>query len=825
MTCRRQNRTAGTARAVANRGRRGLLGVVMRDARLSRAAPGRRALACAGLVSMLAGLLMLVGAPRSAAATQAPTHTAGATHCSSVQKSGPNMWDPTTNKPFPTASSVTVSQACGLVNQLVNVSWTNFTPSVPNNTGGPYYSNTGTFYGVMVTECRGTTPASMDDCYLADNHGLAVAFGPAGIPNTQYAVTTTAGTGQAKIDIETGLENSFLGCDQKHPCSLVIVPGQGGMPTNCKDHSGDLGLFGSGTALASNTFSLVAGSSGQCSWNDRIVIPLSFAPTPTGCPQRNAAFSAAGSPMLADAMQQWLTKLCAGRHGMTINYDPTLGEPTAVTNAVSKADDVALTTLPASADGVSTGGRPFVYAPIAVSAVSVAYWIDDTSTGQQLGGLELNQRLMAKLLTTSYNPNVGCKGIPPPDNCDPGVERNPFNIFYDPEFKVLNPGIAKAVPTKPLYTGQPNIAPTVLSDPSDMTWTVTRWAGADPDATSFLAGTFDPYGMHVNTFYLGLKYPNNTFQVQDPTLLWSNEYQPVFGLAKAVNYQAVSQDSGANVQSTNPNGTIIYTKDPAEPVGHRALIAVVDQGDAALDHFPVAKLRNAAGDYVRPSNTGMAAALSHMSSDGSGTLQVDLTNKDPKAYPLTMVIYAMAPTSGLSHAKAAAVARFLDFAAGAGQTPGVQPGQLPAGYLPLPASMRARTRKLAAEVANQTGASGGGGGGGGGSGGSGGSGGGSTSSPAPGSGASPSVSLPGVQAGPGISLAAAHPQPATLTRFALPALLILGGLAALAGSSVLLGTSEGGIRGSLRAFGTSTAAMGRSAWHRVSHPIRRRKTR
>ena len=74
---------------------------------------------------------------------------------------------------------------------------------------------------------------------------------------------------------------------------------------------------------------------------------------------------------------------------------------------------------------------------------------------------------------------------------------------------------------------------------------------------------------------------------------------------------------------------------------------------------------------------------------------------------------------------------------------------------------------------------------------------------------------PGAQSGPQISLAAAHPQPAALTRFALPGLLILGGLAALAGSSVLLGTSEGGIRGSLRAFGTSTAAMGRSAWTRV----------
>src|SRR5690349_16577458 len=310
----------------------------MREARLSRAAPGWRALACAGVLSIMAGLLMLAGAPRSAAATDAHTQTASTAHCTSVQKNGPNMWDPTTNHQFGTPSSVTVSQACGLVNQLVKVSWTNFTPSVPNNSPGPFYSNTATYYGVMVTECPGNPPASMDDCYLADNHGLPLAFGPSGLPNTQYAITTTAGTGQANIDIETNLENSFLGCDQTHPCSLVIVPGQGGQPTNCNDHSGDVGLFGSGTALASNTFSLVAGSSGQCSWNNRIVIPLSFAPTPGGCPQRNASFNAVGSPMMTDAMQQWLTGLCAGAHGMTINYDSTLGEPTAVTNAVNKID-------------------------------------------------------------------------------------------------------------------------------------------------------------------------------------------------------------------------------------------------------------------------------------------------------------------------------------------------------------------------------------------------------------------------------------------------------------------------------------------------------
>src|SRR5262249_15732551 len=240
---------------------------------------------------------------------------------SPVTVQGPHLFDPATGRRFPNASTVTVSQPSGLRNQLVHVSWTNFTPSVPNNSAGPFYTNTLTYYAALVTECRGTARASMDNCYLADNHGQPLATGPAGIPNTQYAITTTAGTGQANIEIETGLENSFLGCDQKHPCSLVVVPGQGGQPGNCSDHSSDIGVFGPGTPPAANTSSLAAGASGQCSWNNRIVIPLSFAPTPAGCPVRNAAFTAAGSPMMADAMQQWLTGLCAGRRGMTVNYD------------------------------------------------------------------------------------------------------------------------------------------------------------------------------------------------------------------------------------------------------------------------------------------------------------------------------------------------------------------------------------------------------------------------------------------------------------------------------------------------------------------------
>ena len=217
----------------------------------------------------------------------------------------------------------------------------------------------------------------------------------------------------------------------------------------------------------------------------------------------------------------------------------------------------------------------------------------------------------------------------------------------------------------------------------------------------------------------------------------------------------------------------------------------------------------------------MLAALQGMTSAGQGTKQVNLASKNKKAYPLTMVVYAVVPTSGTSHTKAAAIARFLDFAVGAGQNPGPQPGQLPLGYAPLPASMRAQTRKDAQAVLRQTGASapnnkttnpntGNNG-----------------SSPAPNPTGSPgSVGLPTV--GPssggstGISLVnAADAHPASITRYILPALLILGGLAALAGSSSLIGSSSTPISERLRRIGQGSVTLSRTARSRLG--LRRSK--
>jgi hypothetical protein len=353
-----------------------------------------------------------------------------------------------------------------------------------------------------------------------------------------------------------------------------------------------------------------------------------------------------------------------------------------------------------------------------------------------------------------------------------------------------------------------------------MTWTVTRWIAANSGASNFQSGRYDPWGMHINLEYQGdrLKYPTDAFTAQDSYPVIAHRYSPQFPLYWVPRYQSQNWEPGT-AWFKDQFGN--FPKDPIQPPGQRALIAVLDQGSAAAFRFPVAAIPNASGNYVRPSNSAMAAALHGMQSGGSGTQQVNLASKNKAAYPLTMVIYAMVPTSGTPHAKAAAIARFLNYAAGAGQKEGFRPGQLPPGYLPLPANLAAKTRKDAIAVLNQTGATStpktskhnpGGPGSGSGSGSGSGTSSGSSSTGAGGSGSQSGSGSNPANAGPPISFVpVGNAAPAGLTRYVLPALLILGGLAALAGSSSLVGSDPAEAVARLRSMGRSSLAWTRNA--------------
>jgi hypothetical protein len=593
---------------------------------------------------------------------------------------------------------VTVTRTSSLVNQQVRVSWTNFTPS-----SSPVYDSSNVAYPVMVTECKGTDPASPADCYGAEDGGVTSTTGPFGPTNDAYTTTTANGTDVTDMDILTTQENQFLGCDSTHPCSLAIVPSQGGnyqvTPPDCADHSQDF-VFGGGYAVGAFAF---GPKDFSCSWAKRIVFPLTFDRTPADCPigtVRHPAFRVAGSPMLARAMNSWMAALCVGSHGMYVNYDSNTAEPLALEDLGTGQTDVALTTRTAQAQGISTGPSHYVYAPVAVSAMSVAYWFDNPVTGQPVTNIKLDQRLVLKLLTTSYAfDNDGCPPLSSGAPCDRGVDHNWANLFQDPEFLKLNPQFTGTNPVLPPVDDVFEIPIVVLGN-TDSTWTVTHWIGARRPARQFLAGWFDPYGMHIDTYYLGTHYPTNSIVARDPFPFIQHLYNP------DVPFSQVATDMVENwphEYSDQKDQTGHYPRLTPQLPGQRALVAITGQGDAAAFLFPTAALANAAGRHVQPTDAGMAAAVKTMIPAGDGTLQVNLHSTDPAVYPLTMVIYAVAPTSGISHTKAAAIAKFIDYAAGAGQVSGVRAGQLPPGYLPLTAKLRAQARKDAKEVLNQTG--------------------------------------------------------------------------------------------------------------------------
>jgi hypothetical protein len=788
-----------------------------RSARRKRWLPTAAALAiAAGLVvmeSMAPATALVVPAARGSSAAAAAANTghmshaelskiiasdlkaSGSTHSSSVTKTGPYMYDPQTKSNYPNPSTITVSQTSDLVNQFVNVSWTNFTPSNNRGEEGGYSGQT-TLYPVEVSECAGTDPTSTADCYGASG-AIQQTFAAAGPTTEVYALTTKDGTGTVPIQIETYSQNSVLGCSVSKQCSLLILPVDGGDPgqppkvaSDCSDHKLDQ-LSPQATMNGIVTQDAYGQMLDTCAWADRVVVPLSFAPTPSDCDFANPNFSVVGSPMLARAMTSWQSALCLGKDPINISYVGSDSEFTARQLFLAGANDVGLTTEPATGVTTTSNGHHFTYAPLGITAAAFAYWMDDPATGQPYTTLNMTPELIAKLITTSYNfalyactPKIP---DPPPPGCNNAVEHNPENLFTDPAFKLINKGIHPTV--------DPDFSdfPTLLSGNSDMTDEVTRWVAANSAAASFVAGEPDPYGMRVNINYQGTTLPEQQFQAEDPFEAWNHSFSPQFPLAKVVLYQSLNWDPGVSIQPVvDGSGPPSYPANSVETPGTRDLDAILDLADATADDMPVAALQNYKGDFVLPTEQNMLAAVSDMTTNADGITQDDSeTAKSADAYPWTMVVYAMVPTSGLSHAKAVSISRWLDFVAGQGQVQGTTPGQLPGGYTPLTSKQRSQTLKAAYEVLHQTGTSppsdhksgGSSGNSGGGSSGSGGKGGGKSSSPTPSS--SPTQ-------GAKTNAAFSSPDSSGAGRLVLPILLIVGILLALAGPSALVLGKPGG---------------------------------
>ncbi|HWH28760.1 MAG TPA: hypothetical protein VNU26_07315 [Mycobacteriales bacterium] len=526
------------------------------------------------------------------------------------------------------------------------------------------------------------------------------------------AKNTPDGGGVAYVEMQTDLEAPHLGCgraDATTGCWLVAVPRWAGEPDGSP-------FVQAGASPLSQTL-----------WDRRIAVPLSFAPVASGCRIGSGLKQLVTHDAALSALRSWQPQLC--------------DDPTTASSVIGPLQDFAIR---AGIDrpnrlgvvGVPDQGLPTtVVAPLATSGVVVGFAVDRrirfgsdryAEDGVREEVMNLTPRLVAKLLTQSYQAGAAPNGVPTPPRTDGGFTPvftparnlpagNPPNIYLDPEFRAANPQIVSWLELAP------NIPPFEMGDvlvaasDSDAYNVLWRWVLSDPAAKAFLAGAPDEHGMRINPYYKDQVSPaTSSFTLLDPTcadVVGDPKADALPLLCQADNHPRVENETAAaraavrgDTRKVNvapavflgvPGEILTYGAEARQADGRRAMLVVSNSAVAARYNLPVARLRNAGGEFVAPTPAALAAARASMTSRADGVLVPDPAAVRGAGYPLATMSYAVVDVAATSADQNEAFARILEYAAGPGQTPGLRLGQLPPGYAPLSAPQRDQLRAAA----------------------------------------------------------------------------------------------------------------------------------
>lgn len=631
---------------------------------------------------------------------------------------------------------VTVSQTEHLINQVVDVTWKGGKQTLPQT--GSFNVNY-----LQIMQCWGDDPSGpkRENCqfggFPSDTRGgtwansRQVTYGPslvdpaeplkpsangspAVVPFTSVSGVSTVdspneffdsyttneidfgrtradGTGQEFFEMQTTREAPGMGCGQRldggkvRDCWLVVVPRDA------------LDVDGSSKGIRVESSPLA-----QSNWDHRIVFPMQFDPVGLACPVGAAERRLVGQEQVSDAITRWQPVLCQ-KTGSIFGFSQINDD---VARQQTQADDPWLSFVSNPVDPSTVPeDRPLSYAPVAISGFGIAFNIDKVpgfrpppdvlaQAGQRLASMRLNPRLVAKLLTQSY------RAATFDDSTFPD---NPARLTDDPEFRRLNPGLDGL----DFYGLGQLTVPTGQADAYRELW---QWVSQDPSARSFLTGEPDPFGMVVNPAYQRMSLDRSDFPKSDLVCRTFGGAQPDLCPLDAFAYaadvldaaRAAARGSTLSRSTYNPLAAGGYRLDPPQSSGQRSVMTVVDTSAAERFHLPMARLQNAAGEYVAPTEESMSAAVAAMkpSSVDPRVLQAVKDVEDPKAYPLTHLTYAVTTPSKLTDEEAVAYSRFLRYVAGPGQVPGIEPGRLPGGYVPLPAALKTQALKAADQIAD-----------------------------------------------------------------------------------------------------------------------------
>jgi hypothetical protein len=249
----------------------------------------------------------------------------------------------------------------------------------------------------------------------------------------------------------------------------------------------------------------------------------------------------------------------------------------------------------------------------------------------------------------------------------------------------------------------------LTADKSGVNQQVWSWVQADPSARDWLGGKPDENGMVINQDFLPLDLnqapPRASFPRVDPKEGCpkpdgQHERCAVAYLPYVENYDDAASRvraarNPAGVSSWDPNAQNgagdWSTPDPERP-GQTLLWGITDSADLATYGLVPAQMCAQDGTRcVSPNVESVTTALNNAKPDAIGLLHVNPADPGAGGYPLVAVTYAAVRLDQDPDALKD-YANLIDFAVNAGQTPGVGPGQLPHGYLPLPDKLHSQAQ-------------------------------------------------------------------------------------------------------------------------------------
>jgi len=551
--------------------------------------------------------------------------------------------------------------------------------------------------------------------------------------NELYANLTTAnGTGTALFEVQTGLQAPGLGCGQKvldagdgtkkaPKCWLVIVPRGTGVQDNV------------GTPFTGNANGVVTSPLSKQVWSNRVAIPLELVPVDPACALSSVERRISGSELATAAISSWQPILCAGGARPPFSFAPVSDSAARqqLSSSTAGGPGMIVTSQPLAATQIDPA-KPAVYAPLTVSGLAIGFNIERVprpGVPQEAADLEgigiermnLTPRLVAKLLTQSYRSQVTI--LSPPPYTWPSS--NPLSLVTDPDFLRFNPEFQQLASADDRTMSGLQL-PVGTSDAAAMLWS---WIFADAEAAAWLAGTPDEWGMKVNPVYATTAEANSTglafgapvpssFPKADPYCLVSpprgftppplcgTDWMPYSrNYAESARVSRIGFDGARIVE--NPvaaTASQFWVKDQPQYIGRRGMLSLTDTTQAAQYGLQAASLSRANDNgsvrsFIAPNAAGLVAGVAAMKTTSDpAVLEPDPSAVKPGAYPLTLLTYAAIKPLVLNSAERDDFAAFIEYAAGAGQTPGQSNGELPRGYVPLPDAMKAQAAQAAATV-------------------------------------------------------------------------------------------------------------------------------